>query len=114
MKSVIKFWAWPVLAALLCFAPYSLGQSADRSQSAVPGPALVRQPVIHFGGSNACSSSDWSGSRDDRGWGSEKGGRCAPVPEGGPALMYVLLAGLCCSGAMVLRSRRPAGMREAR
>lgn len=34
----------------------------------------------------------------------------ARVPEGGTALTYLLLAGLCCFGAMVLRSRRRASM----
>jgi hypothetical protein len=32
-----------------------------------------------------------------------------PVPEGGTALGYLLLAGLCCFGAMFLRSRRQSG-----
>ena len=37
-----------------------------------------------------------------------------PVPEGGAALGYLLLAGLCCFGAMFLRSRRQIGsMRSA-
>ena len=31
----------------------------------------------------------------------------ATVPEGGAAMAYLLLAGLCCFGAMFLRSRRP-------
>src|ERR1700693_3518709 len=41
------------------------------------------------------------------------GNRCAAqefvamVPEGGAAAAYLLLAGLCCFGAMFLRSRRP-------
>ena len=36
------------------------------------------------------------------------------VPEGGAALGYLLLAGLCCFGAMFLRSRRQIGnMRSA-
>lgn len=34
------------------------------------------------------------------------------VPEGGTSLMYLLLAGLSCVGAMVLRYRRQAGVRE--
>jgi hypothetical protein len=34
------------------------------------------------------------------------------VPEGGTPLMYLLLAGLCCLGAMVLRSRRRASTPE--
>ena len=32
-----------------------------------------------------------------------------PVPEGGAAVSYLLLAGLCCFGAMFLRSRRQVG-----
>jgi hypothetical protein len=36
----------------------------------------------------------------------------ARVPEGGTPLMYLLLAGLSCVGAMVLRSRRQASMPE--
>ena len=38
----------------------------------------------------------------------------ARVPEGGTPLMYLLLAGLCCFGAMVLRSRRQASMPETK
>jgi len=30
------------------------------------------------------------------------------VPEGGPPLLYLLLAAVCCFGAIVLRHRRPA------
>jgi hypothetical protein len=33
----------------------------------------------------------------------------ATVPEGGAAIAYLLLAGLCCFGAMFLRSRRQIG-----
>jgi hypothetical protein len=33
----------------------------------------------------------------------------ATVPEGGAAMAYLFLAGLCCFGAMFLRSRRPIG-----
>jgi hypothetical protein len=32
-----------------------------------------------------------------------------PVPEGGAAVGYLLLAGLCCFGAMFVRSRRQVG-----
>jgi hypothetical protein len=39
-------------------------------------------------------------------------GKCAAVPEGGTALMYLLLAGLSCLGAMILRSRRQASIPE--
>jgi hypothetical protein len=36
----------------------------------------------------------------------------AHVPEGGTPLMYLLIAGLCCLGAMALRLRRQASMPE--
>jgi hypothetical protein len=45
-----------------------------------------------------------------QGYGNEK---CKALPEGGTALMYLLLAGLSCLGAMFLRSRRQASMPEA-
>jgi hypothetical protein len=41
------------------------------------------------------------------------GGKCTQVPEGGTALMYLLLAGLCCAGAMVLRPQRQAAAPES-
>jgi hypothetical protein len=41
------------------------------------------------------------------------GGKCAQVPEGGTTLMYLLLAGLCCAGAMVLRPQRQAAAPES-
>ncbi len=35
-----------------------------------------------------------------------------PMPEGGTSWMYLLPAGLCCLGAIILRSHRKAGVRE--
>ena len=42
------------------------------------------------------------------------GAPLAPVamPEGGTSWMYLLLAGLCCLGAIILRTHRKAGVRE--
>jgi hypothetical protein len=52
------------------------------------------------GGQNGCSG-------NQGGWNDQVGGgKCTQVPEGGTALMYLLLAGLCCAGAMVLRQQR--------
>jgi hypothetical protein len=45
------------------------------------------------------------------GWGGGSGGGC-PVPEGGNALTYLLLAGLCCAGAVAFRLRRPVPVQE--
>lgn len=56
--------------------------------------------------------------RDDHGWGGgEWGGNnsgCTSVPEGGMTVMYLLLAGACCFGAMALRSRRQRTVVETR
>ncbi len=46
------------------------------------------------------------------GYTDSKAEKCGAVPEGGTPLMYLLLAGLSCFGAMVLRSRRQASMPE--
>jgi hypothetical protein len=35
------------------------------------------------------------------------------MPEGGTSWMYLLPAGLCCLGAILLRSNRKAGARES-
>ncbi len=37
--------------------------------------------------------------------------KCAAMPEGGHALMYILLASLTCFGAIALGSRRKTGAR---
>lgn len=52
-----------------------------------------------------------NGNGGDGGWCTDDKG-CKAVPEGGTPLMYLLLAGLSCLGAMVLRSRRRASMPE--
>jgi hypothetical protein len=133
MKSVARFSALVAFAALLCFAPYAFSQGPDNVRVAGAGNSVRNYAPSGFltfalslggnpkggnpvnGGRNGCGNQGGRGGWFGEGWfGGGGGGGCAPVPvpEGGTALMYLLLAGLCCVGAMILRSRRPAGVRE--
>src|ERR1039458_6227562 len=62
------------------------------------------------GGGNGCGNQGGGGGWGGGGWGGGGGGNggggCTPVPEGGNALMYLSLAGICCFGAMIFRLRR--------
>lgn len=118
MKSVVRFSTWVAFAALFCFASSAFGQGnmklANSGNSVLNyapsglfvlalGPAGDHGVVVNRSGSgNGCGSQGWN----DRGWGGNGGGRCTQVPEGGTALMYLFLAGLCCTGAMFLRQQR--------
>jgi|SRR5580704_4980488 hypothetical protein len=70
------------------------------------------------GGGNGNGGNGNGGGGNGNGCGSQGGGRggrnggCVTVPEGGTTLMYLLFAGLCCAGAMALRSRRQVRVRE--
>lgn len=136
MKSLVRFSAWIGFAALLCFAPCAFGQGAVNVRVARAGNSVLNyapasllaftlgQRGDHRGGDkdgNGCGNQGgggggWDGEGRDDGRGDGGGGNggdgCTPVPEGGTALMYLSLAGLCCLGAMVLRSRRQASVRE--
>jgi len=122
MKSVSRFSVWIVFAGVLCLAPCASGQDKFNSRVTSSGNsvlnasaeflAFVLSPVsAHKVVNNdqvgtACGNPG-EGS-DDRRW----GGACTPVPEGGTALTYLLFAGLCCMGAIILRSQRKASARE--
>ena len=98
-----------VLAALLCFAPGAFGQAQGtvRGGNIMSSPTsfvvLAFQPPNHQNGNNGsgCGNQNW-------GWDQGGKGNCSQVPEGGSALGYVSLAGLCCLGAALLRFRRKA------
>jgi hypothetical protein len=129
MKSAARFSAWAALAALLCFAPCALGQGTGNTKGTQVGNSGLNYAASSFltftltagghhkdgdgwgggnggggngggngGGGNGCGNQGGGG-----GWG---GGGCTPVPEGGNALMYLSLAGICCFGAMIFRLRR--------
>jgi hypothetical protein len=137
MKSIARFSALVGVAALLSFAPCAFGQGKAGVKATNSGSSVLRYAPSSFlavvlgppggdrgvvgnaagngGGGNGCGSQGWSGGgRDDRGWGGggNGGGGCTAVPEGGPAFMYILLASLCCLGALVSRFQRRVGVRE--
>jgi hypothetical protein len=128
MKSIARFLAWAVFSGILCFAPYVLGQSSVRNHAASTANSRLSYAPASFltlmvgpgsdhrvadrNGNSGCSNQgvrDRAG-RGDGSWGG--GGGCTSVPEGGTAAIYLALAGLCCFGAMVWRSRRQTGARE--
>jgi hypothetical protein len=124
MKSVARFSAFAVFAALLCFAPGAFGQGIVNAKATVAGASVVNYAPSFFaftfgvrdgdhgrrngnGNGNGCNNQGGGGG----GWwggnnGNNGGGGCVAVPEGGTTFMYLLLAGLACFGAAALRSRR--------
>jgi hypothetical protein len=102
MKKLIGKFSVVVFAGLLCFATSALGSDF--------GPGRGN------GGGSGCSNNQQQ-NNDGWGWGGwggggGNGGGCTTVPEGGTTLMYVLLAGAGCLGAIAIRSRRKAAVHE--
>jgi hypothetical protein len=126
MKSLSRFSAWVVFAALLGLAPFALGQSSASHQGAVGNSVLNYAPTSflaltfgprgeHKGGGNGGGCNNQNAGRNDWwGGGGGNGGGCQTVPEGGTTLMYLSLAGLCCFGAIVFRSRRRSGLLDSK
>jgi hypothetical protein len=130
IKSMARIWVWVAFAALLGFASCAFGQdevnlnvkvmSARNGLLNVPSSFFALALASdHRGGDslhgNGCGDRPRRDSigRDHGRWGGGgNGGGCASVPEGGTAMMYLLLAGLSCLGPVVLRSRRQACARE--
>ena len=142
MKSIARFSGWVVLTGALCFAPCALGQGGLRHPSSAGSSFLNHTPASFlafvFGpgtphghgdddggscgnqggggwGGNGWGGGGWGGGGwGGGGWsGSGNGGGCTAMPEGGTALMYLSIAGLCFGGALILRSRRPTGVSRA-
>ena len=100
MNSLAKFSMWLVLATLFCFAPGAVAQSRTNP---------LRASHVRSVTSYAFTSTflfDPLDKGEDKKHKCHPHEECAAVPEGGSALMYLLLASLTCFGAMVLRSRR--------
>jgi hypothetical protein len=105
MNSLAKFSLWLVLVTLFCccFAPGAFAQgrtnpvlaSHIRTVTSYTFTSTFLFEPIDRGQNNNNNKCDPHGRN-----------RCAAVPEGGSALMYLLLASFACLGAMVLRSRR--------
>jgi hypothetical protein len=120
MKSMSKL-SMIALAAVVCFAPFALGQSTAHGsvasvRRAVPGFLAFAFDRDHNrggnnGGGNTCGSqggNEWDKGGKD-GWGgggNNGGGNCQSVPEGGSNLMYLFLASLACFGVLFAQSLR--------
>jgi len=111
MKSASLSSAWLALAALLCFAPCAFGQNTVIIKTTGVGSNVTNYSPSAFltfavGHENNQRPVKFGG---DKGGGNGSGGGANsgyPVPEGGTALMYLSLAGLCCLGAVVFRIQR--------
>ncbi|MGB6027211.1 MAG: hypothetical protein WBG40_18600, partial [Candidatus Sulfotelmatobacter sp.] len=130
VKSFCKLSGLVALAALLCFLPSAFGQSPANSKVAGAKHAVLTYQLpsllaFALTSGNALYNNNGKGNKGNNGYGGYGGNgnggknpvcaygeKCAAVPEGGTPLMYLLLAGLSCFGAMVLRSRRQASMPE--
>jgi hypothetical protein len=115
MKSMARL-STVAFVAVLCFASCAFAQDTVNAKMSVGSPALLTLTLgfgnngghnNNNGGGNGCSNQGGNGWGWD-GWGGGNGGNCKSVPEGGTTLTYLSLAGLCCLGAVVFRSRRPA------
>lgn len=135
MKSFSRLTAWLFLSGVLCFAPSAFGLESNRHQAAGVNGILSAPPsFLAFtllpshrhrvaehdgggeGGGNGCGNQAKGGGwgwGSDEGGGNGNGGGCTPVPEGGTALAYLTIAGLCCLGAVVMRSRRQVRVSQA-
>jgi hypothetical protein len=118
VKSLCRASSLVSFAAFLCFLPCASGQSTANLKVTGSGhKALNVEPSNllafaltsgdDFFKDNKNKKEDGCDSRDDK-W----GGKCAAAPEGGTPLMYLLLAGFSCLGAMVFRSRRQMSLRH--
>jgi len=125
VKAIPGFSVSVVFAALLCFAPSTLGQTTIHNKvTSAASDVLLYAPsgFLVFrsapdgdhrrggngGGGNGCGG---NGGGDERFSDQGGGNKCEQVPEGGSALMYLLLAGLCCMGGVWLRFRRQIDLR---
>jgi len=132
VKSMYRLSGLVALAGLLCFLPSAFGQNLANSKTAGATHSVLNyEPpnLLAFAltSGNDLYNNNGKGGKGGNGYGNGGNGgygnggkdpvcaygeKCAAVPEGGTPLTYLLLAGLACVGAMVLRSRRQASMPE--
>jgi len=105
MNSLVKFSLWLVLVTLFCFATGSFAQGRTNS----PMASHVRNVTSYTFTSTFLFGPIDKGPDKSHKCNPHGPNKCAAVPEGGSPLMYLLLGGLTCFGAMVLRSRRQVG-----
>jgi hypothetical protein len=101
MNLLAKFSLRLVLATLFCFAPGAFAQGRTN-----PLPASHVRNVTSYGFTSTFLFDPFDNRKNKKPTCNPHDPKCATVPEGGSALMYLLLASLTCFGAMVLRSRR--------
>jgi len=101
MNSLAKFSLWLVLATLFCVAPGAFAQGRTN-----PLLASHVRNVTSYGFTSTFLFDPIDNGKNKKPTCNPHDRKCAAVPEGGSALMYLLLASLTCFGAMVLRSRR--------
>jgi len=119
MKSTARFSVLVVFAALLCFAPFAVGQGITAAGNSVlsqaPSAFLTFGPGPGGWPGGSQNNNNWKcgGQGGSDGWdwffgdgNHDCGKKTVSVPEGGTSLMYLALAGLCCFGAMAYRMRR--------
>jgi hypothetical protein len=115
MNPLAKFSLWLVLATLFCFAPRAFAQGRTNPLLASHvrkvtsysfTSTFLFDPIDKGEDKDKDKDKDKHNNCDPEGRDREGRNKCAAVPEGGSALMYLLLASLTCFGAMVLRSRR--------
>ncbi|MGB5152686.1 MAG: hypothetical protein WBN74_03530 [Candidatus Sulfotelmatobacter sp.] len=120
MKFRYRLSGFVFLAGLMCFLPSAFGQSrANVKATSATHSVLNYEPssLLAFAFTSGHDLYNNNGKGGNGGYGnggngnggtcsyspSKGGDKCAAVPEGGTPLMYLLLAGLSCLGAMVLR-----------
>jgi hypothetical protein len=131
VKSMYRLSGLVAFVALLSFLPSAFGQSRANTRATGATQSVLNSAptLLAFAltsGHDLYNNNGKGNNGNNGGYGNGGNGGgscgygkiCAPVPpspnarvpEGGTALTYLLLAGLCCFGAMVLRSRRQASM----
>jgi hypothetical protein len=114
VKALCRWSGLICFAAFLCFPAYSFGQGTANIKAKNARHLLLNlkpSSLLAF-----TTGDDWyKGGKGGKGGGCNSnddkwGGKCSAAPEGGAPLMYLLLAGVSCLGAMVLRSRRQGSL----
>ncbi|MGA8273796.1 MAG: hypothetical protein WB919_19695 [Candidatus Sulfotelmatobacter sp.] len=120
MKTKASLSVLVVFGALLCFAPSAFSQSTIKAGAISAGNRVLSNAPAAlltfafgpggdpFGNPNGGNGGNGNGCKqsDSNFFGSNRGGNCQAVPEGGTSFVYLAFAGLCCLGAMVYRLRR--------
>lgn len=100
MREMIRRSCYATAVTLLCFGPGAFAQS----KLASPVSAAVRTRSVGVVVFNPIVD-DWKSDKKKK--------KKVAAAEGGSAALYLVLAGLACGGAVLLRSRRPLAEKSA-